>query len=73
MFKAVSLSSESFMTIAFNNPLPLTILAIPLVLMYSLISDLKSFPKDSAFSTNPSSLTTSKAAIATLQPKGFPP
>ena len=58
---------------AFNNPLPLTSSIKSLVFAYSDNSDLKILPKRSAFSARFSSMATSKAAMATLQAKGFPP
>ncbi len=41
MFQAVSLSSVSLITMAFNKPFPLTRVTVSVVSMYLLISDLK--------------------------------
>ena len=73
MFQAVSLSSVSLITIAFSNPLPLTSLTVLLVSICFCNSLLNKFPSWNAFSANFSSLTTSRAAIATAAAIGLPP
>ncbi|KAH3683628.1 hypothetical protein WICPIJ_005410 [Wickerhamomyces pijperi] len=62
------------MTIALNKPRPLTSLIIPLDSACNFLSSsLRKAPNSSALSTNFSSLTTSKAAMATLEANGLPP
>ena len=73
MFQAVSLSSESFITIAFKSPLPRTSLQMLLFSIYLFSSLLKILPSLSEFSASFSSLTTLNAAMATAAATGFPP
>uniref|UniRef100_A0A182FYI9 Uncharacterized protein n=1 Tax=Anopheles albimanus TaxID=7167 RepID=A0A182FYI9_ANOAL len=64
-------SKFGLMTMAFSKPLPRT---IETTLVGSSRSELRSScPIRSAFSANFSSTSTWRAAIATLQPSGFPP
>ena len=71
--QAVSLSSVSLITIAFNNPRPRTKIATFEVEMYSFSLLLKSFPNARAFLIRFYSFTTLRAAIATAAAIGFPP
>ena len=58
---------------ALSNPLPLTKVAKSQVSTSSCIRALNIKPIASACSANPSSFTTSNAAIATAQARGLPP
>ena len=73
IFHAVSLSSVSFITIAFSNPLPLTNFTMLLDAIYLFYSFRNKLPNSKAFLAKFSSLTTSRAAIATAAAIGFPP
>lgn len=60
-----------FISIALNNPLPLTSFTICFGKVFNL--DLIISPNFNAFCGRFSSMITSSAAMPTLHPKGFPP
>src|SRR5690625_6524634 len=72
IFHAVSLSGLSFITIAFNKPLPRISFTIVLDAIYSFIASRNRLPKTSAFSAKFSSNTTfrSEEHTSELQSRG---